>query len=97
MYTILEMGMGFLSVRWSVSAYSSATALRDEVPVVPPGSIIRNQVAHLFVSMASRTTCVWKTCADFLYRFFEEAHPVVELLWGPALGPFGRPHLEEGE
>ena len=39
--------MCFLSIRWSVSAYASAAALRDEVPVVPPGCIIRHRVAQM--------------------------------------------------
>ena len=60
MYTILETGVCFLSVRWSGSACSSAAALRGEVPVVPPGCIIRQRAAHISVSMASRTTRAWK-------------------------------------
>ena len=59
MYTILEAGRCFLSIRWSVSTYSSAVVLGGEVPVAPPGCIIRQRAAHISVSMASRTTCAW--------------------------------------
>ena len=35
-------------------------------------------------------------CVDFVNRLPQEEHPVVELLWEPSLGPFGRSHLQEG-
>ena len=85
MYTILETGICFLSVRWSVSAYSSVTALRDETPVVSPGWIIRQRAAHISISMGSRTTCAWNVRT--FSRLFKEAPPVFKLLCEPALGP----------
>ena len=69
MYSILETGVCFLSIRWKVSAYSSAATLRDEMPVVHPGCITRQHTDHISVSMANLATCAWEVRILFIGSF----------------------------
>ena len=89
-------GRCFRLVCSSVAAYSSGAALRVDMPVVPSGCIIRLRATHVYVSMASRTTCVRLKCVDLVQWLAEEVHPMVELFRIQTILVFVRVHPSLG-